>query len=119
MADKKTSIAPLVGGLGAGFAIGFIIPTVMGGHSSVKISPNPVAKNATFTSTITGFPANTVLYGVATINATPWTVFEAGMTDGSGNLVASATAPSVAGTFPMIVFSTVGPKIAVTALTIV
>jgi len=83
-----------VAGLGAGVAIGYLLPSMFG--PKITISPNPAAKGQAITFTYSGFPANTALMsmggGTNGIGSAPINI---GQTDQNGNLQINGTAPDL------------------------
>jgi hypothetical protein len=99
-------IAFLLLGLVIGLAVGYSISIVAPYQStaskpSISLSSHSVKAGELYTATVTGFPANTVIYGW-TVNQNVSQCFTAGTTDGNGKLVVSANAPQSTGTLPLV-----------------
>jgi hypothetical protein len=92
------TILGLVIGLIVGYSISFAMPAQ---KPSISLSSNSVKAGEQFTATLTGFPANTEIYGW-TVNQTVSECFTAGTTDANGRLVTLATAPQTVGTLPLV-----------------
>jgi hypothetical protein len=99
-------IAFLLLGLVIGLAVGYSISIVAPYQStaskpSISLSSHSVKAGELYTATVTGFPANTVIYGW-TVNQNVSQCFTAGTTDANGKLVVSANAPQSTGTLPLV-----------------
>ena len=68
---------------------------------SISLNSNSVKAGEQYTTTLIGFPANTVIYGW-TVNQNVSLCFTAGTTDANGKLVVSANAPQTVGTLPLV-----------------
>jgi hypothetical protein len=91
----------LVVGLVAGYSVSIVLPYQSVQKPAMSLSPNSVTAGGNYTATLTGFPANTKIYGW-TVNQDPPSCFEAGTTDANGKLVVSACAPATAGSWPLV-----------------
>jgi hypothetical protein len=92
----------LVIGLAVGYAISVAVPYQSSAPKpSISLSSSSVKAGENFTATLTGFPANTEIYGW-TVNQNVSVCFSAGTTDGNGKLVVSASAPQTVGTLPLV-----------------
>ena len=91
----------LVVGLVVGYSVSIVLPYQSTQKPSISLNSNSVKAGTQFTATITGFPANTKIYGWTVNQETP-TCFNAGTTDANGKLVISADAPTTTGSFPLI-----------------
>lgn len=79
-----------------GIAIGYFIPNPAPAKPTISLSAASVPAGTQFTATISGFPANTEIYGWV-VNENPPRMFEVGVTNAQGELTASASAPQAAG----------------------
>jgi hypothetical protein len=86
----------LVIGLSVGYAAPFVIPSLGSTKPTITLSATTVKVGAQYTATLTGFPANTEIYGWV-VNTNPPSSFLAGTTDGNGKLVLTSNAPSTPG----------------------
>lgn len=92
----------LVIGLAVGYSISIVAPyQSTGSKPSISLSSHSVKAGELYTATVTGFPANTVIYGW-TVNQNVSQCFTAGTTDANGKLVVSANAPQSTGTLPLV-----------------
>ncbi len=91
----------LVIGLAVGYSVSIVLPYQSSQKPSITLSPLSLNPGENYTATLTGFPANTVIYGW-TVNQNPPSCFVAGTTDSHGKLVVSACAPAAAGTWPLV-----------------
>ena len=100
--SRKNIIAFTLLGLVIGLVVGYSISVVIPAQKpAISLSSNSIKAGELFTATITGFPANTEIYGW-TVNQDVSECFTAGTTDANGNLVVSANAPQTAGTLPLV-----------------
>jgi hypothetical protein len=81
------------------------------------LSSNSVKAGALYTATLTGFPANTEIYGW-TVNQQVSVCFTAGTTDANRKLVVSANAPQTVGTLPLVACNKAETIWAATSLTV-
>jgi hypothetical protein len=88
-------------GLVVGYSISIILPYQPVTKQAISLSSNSIKAGTQYTATLSGFPANTNIYGWTVNQETP-TCFNAGTTDANGKLVVSADAPATTGTFPLI-----------------
>ena len=107
----------LVIGLAVGYSISIVVPYQSTAKPSISLSSNSVKTGAQFTATVTGFPANTEIYGWTVNQQTP-TCFVMGTTDENGKLVVSADAPTTPGTMPLVACNKAETIWAVTSLTV-
>ena len=92
----------LVIGLAIGYSISIVAPfQSTASKPSISLSSHSVKAGELYIATITGFPANTVIYGW-TVNQNVSACFTAGTTDANGKLVVSANAPQTTGTLPLV-----------------
>ena len=92
----------LVIGLAIGYSISIVAPYQSPvSKPSISLSSHSVKAGEQYTATVTGFPANTVIYGW-TVNQNVSVCFTAGTTDANGKLVVSANAPQTTGTLPLV-----------------
>lgn len=111
-------ILALVIGLAVGYAISVAVPFKSpASKPSIALSSNSVKSGAQYTATLTGFPANTEIYGW-TVNQNVSVCFSAGTTDANGKLVVSANAPQTVGTLPLVACNKDETIWAATALTV-
>lgn len=100
--SRKGIIAFTILGLVIGLVVGYAISSAMPAQKpTISLSSNSVKAGEQFTATLTGFPANTEIYGW-TVNQNVSVCFTAGTTDADGRLVASANAPQTVGTLPLV-----------------
>ena len=107
----------LVIGLAVGYSISIVVPYRSTAKPSISVSSSSVKAGAQFTATLTGFPANTEIYGWTVNQQTP-TCFVVGTTDANGKLVVSADAPTTPGTLPLVACNKAETVWAVTSLTV-
>jgi hypothetical protein len=92
-------------GITLGYALSVAAPYQLQPASAnkpaVSLSKTSVKTGEQYTATLTGFPANTEIYGW-TVNQNPPSKFSAGTTDGQGTLVLTANAPETAGTWLLV-----------------
>lgn len=122
MLSRKGVIAFTVLGLVIGLAVGYAISIALPFQSaaqkpSISLSSNSVKSGGQYTATLTGFPANTEIYGW-TVNQNVSVCFTAGTTDANGKLVVSANAPQTVGTLPLVACDITQTIWAATALTV-
>jgi hypothetical protein len=91
----------LVIGLVIGYSISIVVPFQSPAKPSISLSSRTVKAGEQYTATLTGFPANTEIYGW-TVNQNVSVCFTAGTTDANGKLVVSANAPMTVGTLPLV-----------------
>ena len=92
----------LVIGLIIGYSISMVVPFQSAGQKpTISLNSNTVKAGGQYTATLTGFPANTEIYGW-TVNQNVSQCFTAGTTDANGKLVVSSNAPQTVGTLPLV-----------------
>ena len=82
-----------------GLSVGYSVPLVVLPQQSeptITLSATTVKASGQYTATLSGFPANSEIYGW-TVNENPPRSFLAGTTDGNGNLVLPSYAPQTPG----------------------
>jgi hypothetical protein len=100
--SRKGIIAFTLLGLVIGLVIGYSVSLAMPAQKpSILLSSNSVKAGEQYTATLTGFPANTEIYGW-TVNQNVSVCFTAGTSDANGKLVVSANAPQTVGTLPLV-----------------
>jgi len=108
----------LVVGLAVGYSISIAVPfQTTAPKPTISLSSNSVKAGALYTATLTGFPANTEIYGW-TVNQQVSVCFTAGTTDANGKLVVSANAPQTVGTLPLVACNKAETIWAATSLTV-
>ncbi len=108
----------LVVGLAVGYSISIAVPfQTTAQKPTISLSSNSVKAGALYTATLTGFPANTEIYGW-TVNQQVSVCFTAGTTDANGKLVVSANAPQTVGTLPLVACNKAETIWAATSLTV-
>ncbi len=120
--NKNGVIAFTLLGLIIGMALGYSISIAVPYQSqaqkpSISLSSNSIKAGEQYTATLTGFPANTEIYGW-TVNQNVSTCFTAGTTDANGKLVVSSNAPQTEGTLPLVACNKDETIWAATALTV-
>lgn len=96
------ALLALVIGLVVGYSVSIIVPNPLAAQKpTISLSSSTVNAGTNYTATLTGFPANTEIYGWTVNQQTP-TCFVAGTTDANGKLVVSGTAPQATGTLPLV-----------------
>jgi hypothetical protein len=120
--NKNGVIAFALLGLVIGLAVGYSISIAMPYQSSaqktsISLSSSSVKAGEQYTATLTGFPANTEIYGW-TVNQNVSVCFTAGTTDANGRLVVSGIAPQTVGTLPLVACDKTETIWAATALTV-
>ncbi|MGA2682424.1 MAG: hypothetical protein ABSF44_11580 [Candidatus Bathyarchaeia archaeon] len=112
------TLLALVIGLAVGYSISIVVPFQSAASKpSISLSSNSVKSGGQYTATLTGFPANTGIYGW-TVNQNVSVCFAAGTTDANGKLVVSANAPQTVGTLPLVACNKDETIWAATALTV-
>jgi len=92
----------LVIGLAVGYSISIAVPFQANAQKPyISLTSSSVKAGDKYTATLTGFPANTEIYGWTT-NQNVSVCFLAGTTDANGKLVVSANAPQTVGTLPLV-----------------
>jgi hypothetical protein len=92
----------LIIGAGIGYSISIVAPYQSNSSKpSISLSSHSVKAGELYTATLTGFPADTEIYGW-TVNQNVSQCFTAGTTDANGKLVLSANAPQSTGTLPLV-----------------
>ncbi|MGA2523552.1 MAG: hypothetical protein ABSF65_05290 [Candidatus Bathyarchaeia archaeon] len=108
----------LVVGLAVGYSISIAVPfQTTAQKPTISLSSNSVKAGALYTATLTGFPANTEIYGW-TVNQQVSVCFTAGTTDANRKLVVSANAPQTVGTLPLVACNKAETIWAATSLTV-
>jgi len=120
--NKNVVIAFTLLGLVIGLAVGYSISIAMpyqpsSQKTSISLSSNSVKAGEQYTATLTGFPANTEIYGW-TVNQNVSVCFTAGTTDANGKLVVTGNAPQTVGTLPLVACDKTETIWAATALTV-
>ena len=111
-------VLTLIVGLAVGYSLSIALPYQLPPKKpAISLSVNPVKAGDNYTATITGFPANTEIYGW-TVNQNPPQMFSAGTTDATGKLVTTASAPQTPGTWPLIACDKSQSTWATTTLTV-
>ena len=98
------SLAILVIGVAFGYALSIAVPYQLPTSTqkpSISLSATTAKAGAQYTATLTGFQANTEIYGL-TVNQNPPQTFSAGTTNDKGELTLTANAPGAPGTWPLI-----------------
>jgi len=96
------ALLSLVIGLVVGYSISVVVPfQTVGQKPAISLNSNAVKAGGQYTATLTGFPANTEIYGW-TVNQNVSQCFTAGTTDANGKLVVSSNAPQTVGTLPLV-----------------
>lgn len=92
-------------GIAVGYALSIAVPYQLPSTSTPKpaisLSKDSVKVGEQYTVTLTGFPANTEIYGW-TVNENPPKMFSAGTTDANGQLQVSGNAPETARTWLLV-----------------
>jgi len=86
----------LILGISIGYAAPLAIPALQTPKPAITLSATTVNTGEQYNATLSGFPANTEIYGW-TVNENPPRSFLAGTTDGNGKLVLTANAPTTPG----------------------
>ena len=86
----------LVVGLSAGYSVPLIVPSLQTSNPTITLSATTVKTGEQYTATLSGFSANTEIYGWV-VNENPPRSFLAGTTDGNGKLVLRSNAPQTPG----------------------
>ncbi|HYA77357.1 MAG TPA: hypothetical protein VEF91_01430 [Verrucomicrobiae bacterium] len=107
----------LVVGLVVGYSVSIVLPYQSTQKPTITLSEISVKAGANYTATLTGFPANTKIYGW-TVNQEQPSCFVAGTTNANGKLVVSACAPALAGTWPLVACDASQTHWAVTSMTV-
>ena len=89
-------VIALVIGVLIGYAAPYAIPALQPPKPTIALSATAVKTGEQYNATLSGFPANTEIYGW-TVNENPPRSFIAGTTDGNGKLVLTANAPTTPG----------------------
>jgi len=105
----------LVIGLVVGYFISVVVPYQSTQKPTISLSTSTVTSGANYTATLTGFPANTEIYGW-TVNGEAPSCFVVGTTNANGKLVLEACAPSIPGSWPLIASDSTQTHWAVTCL---
>ena len=98
------SLAILVVGVVLGYALSIALPYQLPTSTqtpNISLSATTVNAGEQYTATLTGFPANTEIYGI-TVNENPPQIFSAGTTNENGKLTLTSNAPETSGTWPLI-----------------
>jgi hypothetical protein len=98
------SLAALVIGVALGYGLSIAVPYQLPTSiqkPTISLSANSVKAGEQYTAKLTGFPANTEIYGW-TVNENPPRMFSAGTTDEKGELELTPNAPETPGTWPLI-----------------
>ncbi len=96
------SLAMLLVGVALGYALSMALPYQLSGQKpKISLSATSVKAGQQYTVTLSGFSANTEIYGM-TVNQNPPQTFSAGTTNQNGELTLTANAPETAGIWPLI-----------------
>ncbi len=90
----------LVIGLVVGYSISLVLPQAAA-KPSISLNVSSVKLGGNYTATLTGFPANTKIYGW-TVNQDQPSCWVAGTTDANGKLITAGCAPALTGTWPLV-----------------
>jgi len=85
----------------AGFAMGYFMPYPPSVTPTLSLSATSVTAGAEYTIKLSGFPANTDIYGW-TVNENPPRTFKAGTTNAQGELTVTGLAPETSGEWPLV-----------------
>jgi len=85
----------------AGFALGYFMPYPPSVTPTLNPSATSVAAGAQYTVKLSGFPANTDIYGWV-VNENPPRTFKAGTTNAQGELTVTGQAPQLTGKWPLV-----------------
>lgn len=85
----------------AGFALGYFMPYPCSVTPSLSLASDSVAAGAQYTVKLSGFPANTDVYGWV-VNENPPRTFKAGTTNAQGELTVTGEAPLTSGKWPLV-----------------
>ncbi len=92
----------LLVGVALGYGLSMAVPYQLAGQKpKISLSATSVKAGQQYTATLSGFTANTEIYGM-TVNQNPPQIFSAGTTNQNGELALTANAPEVAGIWPLI-----------------
>ncbi len=92
----------LLVGVALGYGLSIAMPYQLAGQKpKIALSASSVNAGQQYTASLSGFPANTEVYGM-TVNQNPPQTFSAGTTNQNGELTLTANAPETAGTWPLI-----------------
>jgi len=96
------SLVMLLVGVALGYGLSIAVPYQLAGQEpKIGLSAASVNAGQQYTATLTGFPANTEIYGM-TVNQNPPQTFSAGTTNQNGELTITGNAPDTAGIWPLI-----------------
>ena len=113
-------LVALVLGIAIGIALPYAAPFAFPSSSakpSIKLSADSVNAGEEYSATLSGFPANTEIYGW-TVNEEPPRIFEVGVTDGNGELEVTSNAPGTPGEWLLIACDKEQNNWATTVLTV-
>lgn len=100
--SRKTIVVQLLSvallALAVGVALGYFIAKSAPSNPSIRLSSASVQRGTQYSAVLSGFPANTDIYGW-TVNENPPRAFEAGTTDAQGALTLTGYAPQTPGTW--------------------
>lgn len=85
----------------AGFALGYFMPYRPPVTPTLSLSATSVAAGAQYTVMLSGFLANTDIYGWV-VNENPPRTFKAGTTNAQGELTVTGEAPQTSGKWPLV-----------------
>jgi hypothetical protein len=85
----------------AGFALGYFMPHPASVTPTLSLSATSVAAGTQYSVKLSGFPANTDIYGWA-VNENPPRAFEVGTTNAQGELTVTGEAPQTSGKWPLV-----------------
>jgi hypothetical protein len=81
-----------------GVALGYLLPRPAPTNPTLSLSATSVVAGTQYSVKLSGFPANTEIYGWV-VNENPPKTFEAGTTDAQGELNLTGLAPQTPGTW--------------------
>lgn len=96
------SLAILLVGVVLGYSLSIAVPYQLYTQKpNISLSVTTVKAGSQYNATLTGFKANTEIFGM-TVNENPPQLFSAGTTNEKGELTLTANAPKTPGTWPLI-----------------
>ena len=98
------SLAILVVGVAIGYGLSIAVPyqaLTSTQKPNISLSATSIKAGEQYTATLTGFTANTEIYGI-TVNQNPPQIFSAGTSNEKGELTLTTNAPETPGTWPLI-----------------
>ena len=101
---RKDFVLPLIVGLGAGTAVGYVAGSMGGGaRPIITLSRYSIPVGSAYTVYFQNFPPNAQIVGIQALN--PLTIVNLGMADANGKLQLNATAQGHAGQYAIIAYS--------------